>query len=111
MNAKVNTLLNKFWEACEKNHNAADIVEIAKNAVGALTSEINTLEKKVAELEGQVQAQPVNNNIQNLAEYASNRISQGISSLNQIRTEIGLEPIKNELANKLYITKGDEEGV
>ncbi|WP_155594210.1 hypothetical protein [Clostridium tyrobutyricum] len=41
----------------------------------------------------------------NKALCALNRLSQGRSSINQIRVEYGLHPIKDILADKLFIAK------
>lgn len=58
MDAKLTALIDRFWKACEQGNNAANIAEISKSIVTNLEVEVDRLEKKVAALEGQIQAQP-----------------------------------------------------
>lgn len=59
-----------------------------------LEKRVIKLEKKVAALEGPVQAQQ---------DY--DLLSQGKKSINQIRAEYGLNPIEDKSSDKLFITK------
>jgi hypothetical protein len=39
------------------------------------------------------------------AQDALNQLSEGRSTINQVRTELGLKPLDDESANELYVTK------
>jgi len=79
-----------------------------------LKKKVESLEKRIAAIEGQTQKQPISikefvkeslrEKLIDKSTDALNRLLQGKSSINQIRVEYGFEPIKDKFADELFIT-------
>lgn len=64
---------------------------------------IRELEKRIADLEVQVQSQQ-EVDIEEKTQRVKYKLEKGLMTLNQARDELNLMPLQDELANKLMIT-------